>query len=360
VADNLLTIAFASDARYMCLTAAAAWTALKKLPPDSGPVCIMLLASEVGSGSIRAFERAIRSARPDVEFRLIDQHPREAHEIAARTRAPMAQFLRLYAPEHAAPEAQRLIYLDSDILVKDDLRKLSGENLDGRVIGAVIDFNYPTLRRRRQSLSPAMAALDCWKRLPEEGAYLNSGVLLFDVPQWRALRTREMVVDHILRNARAIPIRDQDAMVQCLEGQWHPLPLRWNAQTIGRFHMPQLSKWDKRETHGVCPDEVPDPGVVHYNGSKPLRWGVSPRGRTRADERDICKALVACGYYHPITGAAQSMHLHLRGAGRSVFLECKKALRSGGESSATVDACLPAFMIPHSGLSLASGEGGAR
>lgn len=360
VGRPLLTIAFATDPRYMCLTAAAAWTALDRMSHDSGPVSLLLFATEVSDPALKAFERAIRSARADVHLRVIDAHAPEVREMAARTRLPMAQFLRLYVPRYVEPAAERVIFLDSDVLVKDDLSQLFTADLAGKTLGAVLDFNYPTLRRRRWSLKPDEMAQACWRAMPDESPYFNAGVQLIDVAQWRAHDVESRVVSHILRNASALPISDQDALVQCLKGQWQALPMRWNMQTIGRFHMPELSAWGDREVNGIRFDESLAPGVLHYNGSKPIRWGVSPRGRTRVVECSVARALAQCGYYSPLGGIARKLELHLRGTARSGWLGVRRLGRSLTGLTAAQPAGAPGLLIHPGRLSLSPNGSGVR
>jgi lipopolysaccharide biosynthesis glycosyltransferase len=59
--------------------------------------------------------------------------------------------------------------------------------------------------------------------------YFNAGVLLIDLPLWRAERVSERALEYLARNPSS-PICDQDALNVACDGRWTPLDPRWNFQ----------------------------------------------------------------------------------------------------------------------------------
>lgn len=156
---------------------------------------------------------------------------------------------RVLLPE-LLPQAARVLYLDSDLIVRASLRPLWGQPLDGKLFAAVVNPLYAFMPDR-----PTALGLDGIRE------YLNSGVMLMDLAAMRA----EGLVGKLRAYAaahRRNPWPEQDALSVVCRGRWLPLPPRWNAQStlfdLDAGHLP------------FPPDEVRaarrDPAVVHFIG----------------------------------------------------------------------------------------------
>lgn len=131
-----------------------------------------------------------------------------------------AMYLRLQIPMLLA-DAPRAIYLDSDVVVRDDVAALWEMPLgQGSPVGAVLCFLTP---RGHLGLHQ--------RGFGEESRNFNSGVLLMDLV---SLRTSiERVID--LARGGNLVLPDQDALNLVYENDWTPLPPRWNYQVHGQF-----------------------------------------------------------------------------------------------------------------------------
>lgn len=85
-----------------------------------------------------------------------------------------ANYLRLAIPD-TITGADRVLYLDADIVVTGDIRPLAGADLAGLPIGAVRDAINPTLGTGK--------ALPGWRELglDADREYFNSGVMVIDL-----------------------------------------------------------------------------------------------------------------------------------------------------------------------------------
>lgn len=132
-----------------------------------------------------------------------------------------AVYVRLAIPE-VIPDERRVLYLDADTLVLDDLRPLLRQPLEGRPIGAVRDPQNPAIGRGIQ--------LPGWDKLglPYGRDYFNSGVMLIDLERCRRLgvfeRSRQFLCDH----ADKVRFWDQDALNWAVDDNWQRLDRRWN------------------------------------------------------------------------------------------------------------------------------------
>ncbi|KAG8957541.1 hypothetical protein FRC03_010047 [Tulasnella sp. 419] len=139
--------------------------------------------------------------------------------------------------------AERVLYLDADILIRRDIRELWETDLDGKPLGAAVDVGHP-MGHDGSMDSP----------------YFNAGVLLMDLARIRG-ETPKLV--EMAGQFKDSMLKDQDALNRYFQANWKNLGLRWNAQGLGTYAnspSPQRS-------------QVPDldimkkePAIVHFTG----------------------------------------------------------------------------------------------
>lgn len=180
----------------------------------------------------------------------------------------------------------RVLYLDTDTLVRADLSPLLAADLAGHAIGAVRDAAVvDALVRRRGHASPrkrrriehARGILGAGR----EGDYVNSGVLLFDCDR---IRARPGLADALADLSRHVGLRfpDQDTLNALFRDDTRHLSVQWNSiWGRGRRHR---RLW--RAAPFVTPGEIPQTrhdAIVHYAGPSkpwlPVRAASLARGR---------------------------------------------------------------------------------
>ncbi len=170
-----------------------------------------------------------------------------AHYSTFLTRASL---FRLLLPR-LLPDLDRVIYLDSDIVVRDSLRPLWETDLGGDLLAAVRDAGSPF---------PAGPLGTDWRGLGlDPGApYFNTGMLLIPLAEWR----REDVSERTLALLRRQRPRwgDQDGLNSVVGRRWVELPRRWNLQSPDALGGGLAwALW--REDVELA---LRDPAVVHY------------------------------------------------------------------------------------------------
>ena len=143
---------------------------------------------------------------------------------------------------HVFPEiSSRVLYLDADLLVLDDLGPLWETDLGGAVLGAVMDYG---LNLKLKQDEPAL------EEVPRVRDYFNAGVLLIDLKRWRKEQISQKALEYLNRNPRS-PFSDQDALNVACDGLWKKLETRWNFQEHYKIKISEMG-----------PDERP--GIVHF------------------------------------------------------------------------------------------------
>lgn len=180
-------------------------------------------------------------------------------EATAHGWSPSASY-RLLLPQMLPAEVKRVLYIDIDTVVFDDIGEVFDFDLAGHALAAVRDWpgSQEDLDRRIEQLGSA--------------DYFNSGLLLMDLDAWRREKLADQVWDAMVKAAGAFRFPDQDALNAVFAGRWRHLPDRWNMQRpIMKGTASQL---------GFTPGEyialALSPGMVHFTGS-PKPWAGKQR-----------------------------------------------------------------------------------
>lgn len=166
-------------------------------------------------------------------------------DIAARMpeseRFPSIVYARLLIDRLVGDGVDRVLYLDCDTMVRDDVKRLFDLDLEGNAIAAVRDISGAhitsgrDMRKNRDIFDPA-------------DYYFNSGVMLIDVRRWREARIIEKMEELHQAGIMQRIYYDQDLLNLTFKGQWLSLSWRWN--TI-----------DSVPAH-----ESLNPAIIHYTG----------------------------------------------------------------------------------------------
>lgn len=174
----------------------------------------------------------------------------------------LAAYFRLAVAEILPAEVDRILYLDCDIAVVDDISQVYNEALEGFACGvvmdeaAVFDFHYDRLGMPKTLVHP----------------YLNSGVLLINMDYWRKHNVFHQCMAYIAENKSRLAFHDQDTLYGVLEGKVKYLPYRYNLQKGFLFQ----SYFDvfSIDSQKEILDAIDDPCIIHYTGnSKPWMKG---------------------------------------------------------------------------------------
>ena len=119
-------------------------------------------------------------------------------------------------------DVPRLIYLDCDVLVFRDLSQLFDFELSaGKFVAAVPDSETRLLAHDSRALAKAM-------KLPIEGAYFNSGVMLMNLDELRKQHFFQRAVEFLGVSKSDYRFHDQSAMNFLLHEHIEELPEHWN------------------------------------------------------------------------------------------------------------------------------------
>ena len=139
----------------------------------------------------------------------------------------LATFARL-AISTLVPEADRVLYLDCDVVINRSIDDLFDIDMKGFPIAACRDLTYAHFRRRNDGPHREAAKL-LFKNVD---AYFNAGVLLLDCIKWREANYFGTLIDFLRDPPAALFFADQDALNAIFGENYLELDPRWNAWAL--------------------------------------------------------------------------------------------------------------------------------
>jgi len=183
-------------------------------------------------------------------------------------RLTKATLLKLLLAETLADHYDKILYLDADLTIHEELTPIFSLHTKGHPLAAVpsgaqrTGFNW----KRRKPEAAHFQALG----MSEPYRYVNSGVMLIDVSQWNRDDLSARSLDFIRRNPTIWRLPDEDALNAILDGHLAELSPVWNMQA---------PIWSHPEVRAIV-----QPAIIHYVGSnKP--WKRFKRGKRFFEHR---------------------------------------------------------------------------
>lgn len=163
-------------------------------------------------------------------------------------------YLKMFVEYVVPKEVERLVYVDSDTLIRGDLTPLMNIPMNDHPIGMVQDC----------LMSRCKHAVGIKRGEP----YFNSGVILFDMQQWRQKHCLERIVDHAC-NVRVYGTVDQDFYNVVLKGDIEILPPEYNLQGMYLAYKPEtFDRIFKQDEAYYSTEEIAhakkSPVIIHF------------------------------------------------------------------------------------------------
>ena len=151
------------------------------------------------------------------------------------------------------PNCSKAIYLDTDIVVLDDIESLWNIDMSGYSLAAVEDIG---LQKKILATKERLS-------IPADAQYFNSGILVMDLARWREQQIGEEILEYLQTHPN-LPYHDQDALNAVLWDDTLLLPPKWNTYK-GILHY----YYKKNRTDYLPPafiEAAKAPSIVHFTG----------------------------------------------------------------------------------------------
>jgi lipopolysaccharide biosynthesis glycosyltransferase len=197
--------------------------------PKWWPWVIYVLSDGFDTETKLRVERSLPSGSAEIQWIQIDMSAFAGFSSGPRNLSKMT-YARLLVPRVIPEDFERVLYLDADILVIDNLEALWKTNLIGAPFAAVSDL-YLHTSFELKGIEPEIGRLNHpeFTNLPPIRNYCNAGVLLINLPRWREHMISEKALAFLAANPHTSNV-DQDAINVSANGQWKAISGRWNFQ----------------------------------------------------------------------------------------------------------------------------------
>ncbi len=186
-----------------------------------------------------------------------------------------AIYFRLLIGSFLPPQIGKVIYLDSDLVVEDNLLELWSKDLGEKILGAV----------QERTVSCPMHGLSRWVELGLDPGdpFFNSGVMLIDLEGWRAQNIGTRVLEYLHQYRDSLNMKgNQEGFNAVLAGQWMPLPPKWNV--LHHYYDSDLFDFFGQPVYSdrVLSEITQEPSIIHFtDGPKPWQPGCTHPARDR-------------------------------------------------------------------------------
>ena len=162
-------------------------------------------------------------------------------------------FMKIFIPELLPSHINKVLYLDVDILIKSSLSDIYTTIGGGYGLAAVEDIPNAESHKKRCGLSP-------------KAVYINSGLMLMNLPLWRAEFKQNSFLNYIKENKAKYKINDQDVINSVFENRIIPLAWKYNVTSAFFGFKSPIWKIYRSQYKSIRKN----PAVLHFtNSNKP-------------------------------------------------------------------------------------------
>lgn len=269
-----------SEEEWVPAVAVAIRTAVRAAT-DPTRLRIHIAELEISAASQATLLRSLRDLPAELHVHHIE--PEQLAGYPTRGRFRLSTWIRVLAPV-LLPTAEKMIYLDCDIVVLRDLAHLWEIDLGDNAIAAVRDrYERWDAREVRQSSLPDSPGVRAYLgRAPsKEDLYVNAGVMVCNLRRWRELNAMEVLRWIAIRIGHELPYLDQDALNLAFHNQILELDSVWNDMQVVEYdrHYKDQPAAD-HPIHGMTSSllrRLEASCIVHFAGAgkpwDPAYWG---------------------------------------------------------------------------------------
>ena len=221
---NDVDLFFACDDNYIPMFSVVVESIKKHLNPNRRYNVKVLYTGNISQQNQERIERAYSSNNFIVDFvDISDKVGNICEKLHTRDYYSKSTYYRLFIPE-LYPNLKKALYLDSDILLLDDVAKLFDNDLKDNLVGAIPDESVWVVPEFQRYVETRIN-LDNYKK------YFNAGILLMNLEEMRKIKFEELFLE-LLSSITFNVAQDQDYLntickdrVLYLDKVWNKMPI---------------------------------------------------------------------------------------------------------------------------------------
>ena len=173
-------------------------------------------------------------------------------------------YYRFFIPEIFS-DYEKVIYLDADLILNDDIRNLYNENIENYYAGVVHDSVVESLLDSKYKIEQYNMSIQEYYQNKLHGNnfnYFNAGVMLLNLDKIRKDNITEKLWDFVISES-PLEYQDQDALNAVIGNNVKYIDYKWNVLKEKKFYVQNNNKKLRKYLKHV----YLNPSIFHYVGS---------------------------------------------------------------------------------------------
>ena len=219
---DAVKVVFAVDDRYIPFLAVAIESLVNHSSKENNYL-IKILHTDVSNVNKKKIEK-YKADNISIEFVDLNYYIEKVKDkLYTRDYYTNTTYFRLFLPE-LYPQYNKVLYLDSDIVILDDIAKLYNINMGDNLVAAAPDDIIQSNKVFQDYVEKVVGVSD-YKH------YFNAGILLMNLDQLRKFKFQDKFL-YLLSTIKFSVAQDQDYLNRLCKGKVKLLSIAWNRMPI--------------------------------------------------------------------------------------------------------------------------------
>lgn len=219
---------------------------------------VHILTHNLSEDNITQLKSLAKRYNEELTFYEVDESKLEGVKFRKQNPLSKAAYYRILLPEIIDKSINKILYLDCDIIIIDEISEIFEYEIDNYALGACIDAS-PFNQQHRKQLGLGI----------NEYAF-NSGVMIINLDYWRKKNAEQELLRYSKRDRKQVLLHDQDSLNYVFKHQWLAIPPKWNHAAMSIIQrLPGEKDFDFYEY-------AYEPKLIHYAGKETKPWITSP------------------------------------------------------------------------------------
>lgn len=225
-------VCFFSDDYYVPYLGTAVYSAIKNCAANTN-LDILIFENGYSKKNKELLEQ-MGNNRENVSIRFIDLQPFLKNlNVNPNKRVSINCFAKIFCTDEMFSNYERIIAMDSDLLVLQDLMELYKSDMKGMMIAAAKDLFLKIMIEKKYHADKRLNYILLKEYVENIGLdandYFNTGVVLYDVKRCRAENVQKKIID-INNEYPVMMYAAQDDLNILFKEKWAELDAKWNVQ----------------------------------------------------------------------------------------------------------------------------------
>ena len=179
---------------------------------------VHLLSEGLSIDNINLIDKLVSSHNSELHYYQLTSEKLKQCPIKETDHLSIATYYRLFMTDILPSNINKVLYLDSDIVVARSIQELWNTDISGKALAAVEEMGC--------SLTDVFDRF----QFDKEYGYFNAGVLLINLAYWRDNNITALFSDYIINHSDRIVAHDQDVLNALFHDKYLKLSFEWNVE----------------------------------------------------------------------------------------------------------------------------------